>query len=107
MTVVLPSAMPGILTGVILAVARGAGEVAPLLLTGVVAQKDKLPFNPLESFMTLTYHIYDLSGKSQPNRIEEAQALAFSAALVLVGVIIFMNIFAILLRARLSRIKLS
>jgi phosphate transport system permease protein len=106
-TVVIPTAMPGILTGVILAVARGAGEVAPLLLTGVVAHKDQLPFNPLEKFMNLAYHIYDLSVKSQPNKIEEAQALAFSAALVLVLVVLVMNIFAILLRARLSRIKVN
>ena len=107
LTVVLPSAMPGILTGVILAVARGAGEVAPLLLTGVVAHKDQLPFNPLEKFMDLAYHIYDLSVKSPPNKIEEAQSLAFSSALVLVMVIVTMNVFAILLRARLARIKLS
>jgi phosphate ABC transporter permease subunit PstA len=101
-TVVIPSALPGILTGVILAVARGAGEVAPLLLTGVVAHKDQLPTNPLEKFMDLAYHIYDLAVKSQPNRIEEAQALAFSAALVLVMVVLGMNLLAIWLRAKLS-----
>jgi len=103
MTVVLPTALPGILTGVILAVARGAGEVAPLLLTGVVAHKDQLPTSPLEKFMDLAYHIYDLSVKSQPNKIEEAQSLAFSAALVLVMVVLAMNLLAILLRARLGR----
>jgi len=101
-TVVIPSALPGILTGVILAVARGAGEVAPLLLTGVVAHKDQLPTNPLEKFMDLAYHIYDLAVKSPPNRIEEAQSLAFSAALVLVMVVLGMNLLAIWLRARLS-----
>ncbi|HYG75206.1 MAG TPA: ABC transporter permease subunit [Planctomycetota bacterium] len=101
-TVVIPSALPGILTGVILAVARASGEVAPLLLTGVVAHKDQLPTNVLEKFMNLAYHIYDLSVKSQPNKIEEAQALAFSAALVLVLVVLAMNLLAILLRARLG-----
>lgn len=104
-TVVVPTALPGILTGVILAVARGAGEVAPLLLTGVIAHKDQLPLNPLEKFMNLAYHVYDLSVKSQPNKIEEAQALAFSAALVLVIVVLAMNLLAILLRARLSRTR--
>jgi phosphate transport system permease protein len=105
MSVVIPSALPGILTGIILAVARGAGEVAPLLLTGVVAHKDELPTNPLDKFMDLAYHIYDLSVKAQPNRIEEAQALAFSSALVLVMVVLGMNLLAIWLRARLGRSK--
>ena len=104
-TVVVPTALSGILTGVILSVARGAGEVAPLLLTGVIAQKDQLPFNPLEKFMNLAYQVYDLSVKSQPNKIEEAQALAFSAALVLVAVVLAMNLLAILLRARLGRTR--
>jgi phosphate ABC transporter permease subunit PstA len=103
MGVVIPTALPGILTGVILAVARGAGEVAPLLLTGVVAHKDQLPFNPLEKFMNLAYHIYDLSVKSQPNKIEEAQSLAFSAALVLVLVVLVMNLLAVMLRAKVAR----
>jgi phosphate ABC transporter permease subunit PstA len=104
-TVVLPAAAPGILTGVILAVARGSGEVAPLLLTGVIAQKDQLPMGVLEKFMNLAYHIYDLAVKSQPNKIEEAQALAFSAALVLILVVLCMNLAAILLRARLGRLR--
>jgi len=64
-------------------------------------------FGSLQSFMNLAYHIYDLSVKSQPNKIEEAQALAFSSALVLVMVVLAMNVFAILLRARLSRVKLN
>ena len=106
-TVVIPTAMPGILTGIILAVARGAGEVAPLLLTGVIAQKDQLPLDIFgrEKFMNLAYHVYDLSVKSPPNKIEEAQSLAFSSALVLVMVIVTMNLAAILLRARLSQIR--
>jgi phosphate transport system permease protein len=106
-TIVIPTALPGILTGLILAVARGAGEVAPLLLTGVVAQKDQLPTAAGDTFMNLAYHIYDLSMKAQPNKIEEAQALAFSSALVLILVVLVMNVFAILLRARLSRIRIS
>jgi phosphate ABC transporter permease subunit PstA len=111
LTVVVPAALPGILTGVILAIARGAGEVAPLLLTGVVAQKDKLPSFSMagmrETFMNLAYHVYDLSVKSPPNKIEEAQALAFSAALVLLLVVLAMNLLAIWVRARLSRIKMA
>jgi len=104
-TVVLPAAAPGILTGVILAVARGSGEVAPLLLTGVIAQKDSLPLGLRDKFMNLAYHIYDLAVKSQPNKIEEAQALAFSAALVLILVVLCMNLAAILLRARLGKLR--
>ena len=107
LTVVIPASLPGILTGLILAVARASGEVAPLLLTGVVAQKDNLPFNPLDKFMSLAYHVYDLSVKSPPNKIEEAQALAFSAALVLLVVVLAMNLTAIWIRSKLSKIKIA
>jgi phosphate transport system permease protein len=77
------------------------------MLTGVIAQKDQLPWSPLEKFMNLAYHVYDLACKSPPNKIEEAQALAFSAALVLVLVVVLMNLAAILLRARLSRLRMA
>ncbi len=106
--VVLPMASPSILTGVILAVARAAGEVAPLMLVGVVKLAPSLPldgnfpFVHLErKFMHLGFHIYDV-GFQSPN-VEAARPLVFATALLLVILIIFLNLTAIMLRNRLER----
>jgi phosphate transport system permease protein len=106
--VVLPAAMPGILTGVILAVARAAGEVAPLMLVGVVKMAPELPFDHhfpflhLErKFMHLGFHIYDV-GLQSPN-IEAAKPLVYATALLLVLLVAGMNLFAIAVRNRLRR----
>ena len=105
--VVLPMASPSILTGVILAVARAAGEVAPLMLVGVVKLAPTLPvdgnfpFLHLErKFMHLGFHIYDV-GFQSPN-VEAARPLVYATALLLVLIIIILNLAAIMLRNRLE-----
>jgi phosphate transport system permease protein len=106
--VVLPMASPSILTGVILAVARAAGEVAPLMLVGVVKLAPTLPldanfpFLHLErKFMHLGFHIYDV-GFQSPN-VEAARPLVYATALLLVTIIVVLNLTAITLRGRLER----
>lgn len=106
--VVLPAVLPSILTGLILAMARAAGEVAPLMLTGVVKLAPALPvdgtppFVHLErKFMHLGFHIYDV-GFQSPN-VDAARPMVFATTLLLLGVVICLNLFAIALRARLRR----
>lgn len=105
--VVLPVASPSILTGVILAVARAAGEVAPLMLVGVVKLAPALPVDGnfpylhLErKFMHLGFHIYDV-GFQSPN-VEAARPLVYATALLLVLLIVVLNLTAIMLRSRLE-----
>jgi phosphate transport system permease protein len=106
--VVLPNALPGVLTGAILAMARGAGEVAPLMITGVVKLAPDLPvdghwpFLHLDrKFMHLGFHIYDV-GFQSPN-VEAAKPMVYAATLLLLAIIIGLNLAAILLRNRLRR----
>ena len=106
--VVLPQAMPGILTGMILAVARGAGEVAPLMLTGAVKLAPNMPFDgeaPFfhldRKFMHLGFHIYDL-GFQSPN-VEAAKPMVYATTLLLILLVVLLNVSAIVLRARLRR----
>jgi phosphate transport system permease protein len=106
--VVLPNAMPGILTGLILAMARGAGEVAPLMLVGAVKLAPELPVDGLfpyvhleRSFMHLGFHIYDLGFQSQNS--EAAKPMVFTTTLLLIALITLLNVFAIWLRGRLRR----
>ncbi len=103
---VLPMSSPAIMTGLILAVARAAGEVAPLMLVGVVKLAPTLPldmnapFLHLErKFMHLGFHIYDV-GFQSPN-VEAARPLVYATALLLVVVIITLNLSAIFIRNRL------
>jgi phosphate transport system permease protein len=105
--VILPIASPSILTGVILAIARAAGEVAPLMLVGVVKLAPALPLDGnfpylhLErKFMHLGFHIYDV-GFQSPN-VEAARPLVYSTALLLVLIIVILNLTAIMLRNRLE-----
>ncbi len=104
--VVLPIASPAMMTGLILAIARAAGEVAPLMLVGVVKLAPSLPVNGIypyihldQKFMHLGYHIYDV-GFQSPN-IDAARPLVFATALLLVLVIAALNIVAATLRNRL------
>ncbi|MFK7960916.1 MAG: ABC transporter permease subunit [Phycisphaerales bacterium] len=107
--IVLPRAMPGIMTGMILAMARGAGEVAPLMLVGAVKLAPELPvsaspseyFGVNRSFMHLGYHIYDLGFKSQNS--EAAKPLVFTTTLLLVFLVATLNLSAVWLRSRLRR----
>jgi len=103
---VLPMASPAMMTGLILAVARAAGEVAPLMLVGVVKLAPSLPldgnfpFLHMErKFMHLGFHIYDV-GFQSPN-VEAARPLVYATSLLLIIVIVLLNLFAIRIRNRL------
>lgn len=104
--VILPMSSPAMMTGLILAIARAAGEVAPLMLVGVVKLAPTLPldgnfpFLHLErKFMHLGFHIYDV-GFQSPN-VEAARPLVYATAFLLVAVIVALNLSAILIRNRL------
>ncbi|PKO50332.1 MAG: phosphate ABC transporter, permease protein PstA, partial [Betaproteobacteria bacterium HGW-Betaproteobacteria-21] len=107
-SVVLPHAMPGIMTGLILAMARGAGEVAPLMLVGVVKLAPELPidaFAPFihleRSFMHLGFHIFDVGFQSRNS--EAGKPMVFVTTLLLLGLIVLMNSSAIYIRNRLKK----
>ncbi|HEV3417828.1 MAG TPA: ABC transporter permease subunit [Pirellulales bacterium] len=106
--IVLPRALPGILTGMILAMARGAGEVAPLMLVGVKKYTPELPLDsvfpyvhPDRSFMHLAYMIYDVGFQSPDS--EAARPMLFTTTLLLIAIVAFANLTAIWLRKRLRR----
>ena len=106
--IVLPKAMPGIMTGLILAMARGAGEVAPLMLVGVVKLAPELPvdsyfpFVHLErSFMHLGFHIFDVGFQSRNS--EAGKPMVFVTTLLLISLVAMMNALAIVIRNRLKR----
>jgi len=116
--IVLPRAMPGIMTGMILAMARGAGEVAPLMLVGAVKLAPDLPldlsnwsgsFGPLwtgpihldRSFMHLGFHIYDVGFQSPDS--EAARPMVFTTTLLLIGIIVTLNLSAMVLRTKLRK----
>jgi len=106
--IVLPKAMPGIMTGLILAMARGAGEVAPLMLVGVVKIAPSLPLDEFfpflhleRSFMHLGFHIYDVGFQSRNS--EAGKPMVFVTTLLLIGLVAAMNATAIYIRNRLKR----
>jgi len=103
---VLPMAAPAMMTGLILAVARAAGEVAPLMMVGVVKLAPALPIDTIapylhldRQFMHLGFHIYDV-GFQSPN-VEAARPLVYATAFLLVMIIIMLNLSAIAIRNRL------
>ena len=106
--IVLPSALPGVMTGVILAMARGAGEVAPLMITGVVKLAPSLPvdlsapfIHAERKFMHLGFHIYDLGFQSPDS--EAAKPMVFATTMFLILLVVLLNLAAISLRAHLRR----
>ncbi|MFY8200024.1 MAG: ABC transporter permease subunit [Pirellula staleyi] len=106
--IVLPFARPGIITGFILAMARGAGEVAPLMLVGAIPLATDLPldlefpfFHGSRSFMHLGFQIYSLGFQSQNS--EAAKPMVFTATLLLLTIVTLLNVTAIWLRARLRK----
>lgn len=106
--IVLPAATPGILTGLILAMARAAGEVAPLMITGVVKLAPSLPFDSYypffhldRKFMHLGFHIYDV-GFQSPN-VEAAMPMVYTTTLLLILIVVLLNITAMIIRANLRK----
>ncbi len=104
--ILLPASAPGILTGVILAMARGAGEVAPLMLVGVVKLAPTLPVDMVEpflhfdrKFMHLGFHIYDLGFQSPDS--DAARPMVFATTLLLIVLVVCLNLGAITIRNRL------
>jgi phosphate transport system permease protein len=94
--VVLPQALPGILTGVILTMSRAAGETAPILFTGVAFYINSITTSPDQEFMALPYHLYMLS--TQHQSIELVRPLAYGTATVLVMLVFVLNIIAFYIR---------
>jgi phosphate transport system permease protein len=99
--VVLPQALPGILTGGILAVSRAAGEVAPILFTGVAYFMASLPHKLSDQFMDLGYHVFVLSSQS-PN-IEKTRPILYATVLVLLLLTFALNFVAVLIRSRVRK----
>jgi len=99
--VVLPSAMPGILTGAILGISRAAGETAPIMFTGAVFFTPILPTSIFDEVMALPYHIYVLA--TAGTQIEATRHLQYGTSLVLIALVLGMNLIAIIYRSRLRR----
>ena len=99
--IVLPQALPGILTGGILSVSRAAGEVAPILFTGAAYYMATLPTHLYDQFMDLSYHVFILSTQS-PN-IEKTRPILYATVLALLMLTFALNIVAILIRARMRK----
>jgi len=97
--VVLPQALPGIMTGGILAVARGAGETAPILFTGAAYFLPHLPTHGNDQFMNLGYHVYVMATQSPD--IEATKPILYGTVLVLLLVTVILNLAAIAVRSRL------
>ena len=99
--VVLPQAVDGILTGTILAVSRGVGEVAPILFTGAAFYLPFLPTRLNQQFMVMNYHVYVMATQSPD--IDATLPLLYSTVLVLLMLTLTLNSTAIVIRSRLRR----
>ncbi len=99
--IVLPQALPGIMTGGILAVSRAAGEVAPILFTGVAYYMASLPGKLSDQFMDLGYHVFVLSTQSPD--IEKTRPILYATVLVLLLLTFALNFVAVLIRARVRK----
>lgn len=99
--VVLPGSISGIMTGTILAVSRGAGEVAPILFTGAAYYLATLPESLSDQFMNLGYHIYIMS--TQSSDVEKTMPIQFATTLVLLILTLSLNLVAVIIRSRIRR----
>ncbi|MBD3182215.1 phosphate ABC transporter permease PstA [Candidatus Poribacteria bacterium] len=99
--IVLPNALPGILTGSILSIGRAAGETAPIMFTAAVFMTFKLPDTVFKPVMALPYHIYVLA--TAGTHIEETRPLQYGTALILIALVLGVNLFAIILRNHLRK----
>ncbi len=104
-TIILPQAMPGILTGAILAVNRGAGEVAPIMFTGAAYYLPYLPAKLNDQFMELGYHIYVMSTQSPD--VEATKPILYGTVLVLLILTFMLNSIAIYFRSRIRSRKVN
>jgi phosphate transport system permease protein len=100
-TNVLPYALPGMLTGTVLGLARAAGETAPIMFTGAAFYLPFLPKSLGDQFMALPYHLYVMA--TQHHNISLARPLAYGTALVLIVLVLGMNMAAIIIRYRLRK----
>jgi phosphate transport system permease protein len=100
-TNVLPYAVPGMLTGTVLGLARAAGETAPILFTGAAFFLPVLPRSMSDQFMALPYHLYIMS--TQHHAIQQVRPIAYGTALVLIALVLGLNMTAIIIRYRLRR----
>ncbi len=103
--VVLPNSITGILTGGVLAVSRGAGEVAPILFTGAAYFLPRLPGALSDQFMELGYHVYIMS--TQSTNVDATQGIQYATTLVLLLLTFLLNFSAIFLRARIRTRKIG
>lgn len=101
MSIVLPAAMPGMLTGAILGLARAAGETAAIMFTAAVFYTPKAPDSIFSAVMSLPYHMYVLA--TAGTEIEKTRPLQYGTALVLLLLVLGMNLVAIILRDRLQK----
>ncbi len=99
--VVLPGSRAGILTGTILAISRGAGEVAPILFTGAAYYLSTLPNSLSDQFMSLGYHIYIMS--TQSANVDQSLPIQFATTLVLLMLTFTLNLVVVIIRSRLRR----
>ena len=100
-TNVLPYALPGMLTGTILGLARAAGETAPIMFTGAAFSSPLLPRSLRDQFMALPYHLYIMA--TQHHDIAKVRPLAYGTALVLVAFVLVLNSTGVIIRYRLRR----
>lgn len=100
-SVVLPAALPGILTGTILGLSRAAGETAPIMFTAAVFFTPSLPTSIFDEIMALPYHIYVLA--TAGTEIEATRPLQYGTALVLIVLVLGLNLIAIIYRSRLRK----
>jgi phosphate transport system permease protein len=104
-TNVIPYAIPGMLTGTVLGLARAAGETAPIMFTGAAFFLPYLPRSLKDQFMALPYHLYIMS--TQHHAIESVRPLAYGTALVLIALVLGLNMFAVIVRYRLRKKRRS
>jgi phosphate transport system permease protein len=97
--VVIPTALPGILTGAILGISRAAGETAPIMFTGAVFFTPILPTSLFDEVMALPYHVYVLA--TAGTNIEATRPMQYGTSLVLIGIVLGMNLVAIIYRSHL------
>jgi phosphate transport system permease protein len=99
--VILPQALPGVLTGAILSISRGAGEVAPIMFTGAAYFLPYLPHKPTDQFMDLGYHVYVMATQSPD--VEATKPILYGTVLILLILTLLLNFIAVFIRSKVRR----